>query len=184
MSVHTWTYKKVSALTDKEKKECVAEKLKEASKWWGFKYTFDELVNEVNKWFKRQPELFEYCGKTPEKYASDMLSEYKQYFDTIQNEGFDGVIKIRDHYKVDFIEYNGELYYKLGCDIPFRCRKYTEEKFTNKESLINYISKQDENMIGVYYDVEGFIIGFDTVLERINTFYKTHGENNILIEFG
>lgn len=184
MSVHTWTYKKVSALTDEEKNKCVEEKLKDVLRWHGFKYTFNELCTVVDGWFKRQPELFANRGISVEEYATNLLNEYTNYLNTIRYEGFDGIVKIRDHYKVDFFEHNGELYYRLGCDIPFRCRAYSQDVFIDKESLINYLKQQDENMVGVYHDVAGFITDFDSVLNSINTFYEKHGENNLLIEFG
>lgn len=185
MSCHTWVYKKVSALTDAEKTECVNKYLKDARNWWGFKCTLEDITERVKKWYKRQPEVFnEKIHGTPEQYAKNLLAEYTKKLNDIQIGGFNAIIQRYKDFYASFIKYNGEIYYNIGVDTVFRSYQYTNINFTDSEKLIDWLKQQNSDKIG-YYNNNNFIKGYSNILEtRIIDFFNVHGTNNICIQIG
>lgn len=186
MSCHTWTYKKVSALSKEEKQKFINKEIDFLKNWWGFKKPFSKVVDEVSEWLKHQPQVFEeeFAGRTPEQYAKDLIKEYQNKLNLYENQGFSTYLIEYRHNSHELITYKDETYIKIGFDTPCRIYGYREDKFTNVEDFINFLKTTDSDL-GFYNDNNDFIEGFSSELEkRIRDYFKKHGENNLLIQFG
>lgn len=193
MGCHTWTYKKVTALSEEEKQYFVGKEISELKDWWGFSIPIDEVVEEVTEWFNNDPQkLFAKEKRTSKKYALDMVQKYKDKLKDYQENGFEAFIRDYSSKPTAILKsYNGELYINIGFDDPCRVYGYPEEKFTDVDEFINWL-KVTDNTIGYYQsDYDGFennvefIEGFTEGLEKeIKDYFKLHGEDNLLIEFG
>lgn len=184
MGCHTWTYKKISALTQEEKNNIVNEAIKEAKNWWGFQDTFENIVKKVSKWPSKY--TFDILnGKTPEQYTVDMIDEFTEKLNRTVNEGLPYIIETLKDDSSRICEVNGELYYKIGFNDPFRVYGYPSETFTNLESLLEWL-KNYNNKIGFYDEIQQkFIDGYTQELENnIVEFFNKHGKDNLYIEFG
>ena len=184
MACHTWTYKKCSALTEEEKSKITKLEIKNISSWWGFKKTYEEIVETVKEW-KNIYDFDIYKGKTPEKYASDLISEFVQKRDDIKRQGFQYIIQHKEEYGAKFKTIDGEDYFLIGCDTPLRVYKYSEEKFTDCETLLDWVRTLNPKSYG-YYTIKGdWKEGWTTNLPIIvRDYFFKHGKENLYIEFG
>lgn len=181
MSYHTWVYKKAKSLTDEEKKVFTDRAVKEASNWWGFKHTKEEIVDIVRGWYKNQPGLYVGSG-TPEEYATDMIKEFTERLDNLGD--FDQWLKSHEDDYPTCTKYKGELYVNINVDYPFRFCSYSDICISSKQELLEFLQKQDPSMIG-YTDWNDFIEGFtDELIKRIDDYFTLHGEDNLLFDFG
>lgn len=187
MGCHTWVYKKVKALTEEEKYVLVDKEIKSLQMWWGFKHSTDKVIREVEEWFANDEQgLFVEETRSPVQYALDMIKKYYDKLNDYQENGFDAFIR---HKQKDvgatLIKYNNELYVNIGFDTPCRVYGYPEDKFTDIDELIDWL-KNTDNIIGYYVNNScEFIEGFTDELENeVRNYFKKHGEENLLIEFG
>lgn len=189
MGCHTWTYKKISALSESEKQDIVDKKIKDLSSWWGFNVSTDKVVERVRYWFENDKQgLWTNETKTPEQYALSMLQEYKSKLKAYQGKGFDAVVEYVEEYHSEIYvdRETKEKYWNIGFDDPFRMFGYPDVNFKNKDELLEYL-KNTDNMIG-YYDekkeynfVEGYTEG---LVKRIDEYFEKHGEDNLYLTFG
>lgn len=186
MGCHTWTYKKVTALSEEEKAGFVNKELDFLENWWGFKKPVEDVIRTVEKWFETQSELFEDETKTPTEYALDMIKEYKDRLNNYKSKGFEAFLnEYGDKLSSVLIEYNGTLYVNIGVDTPCRVYCYSEKEFTDVDEFINWL-KVTDNSFGYYsYECSEFIEGFTVGLEQqIRNYFKLNGEDDLLIKFG
>lgn len=193
MSCHTWTYKKVSALSEEKKQDIAQKAIEEAANWWGFKATLAELTEEVAEWMKEHPEIFD--EEEPSAYAENMVQQFKDQLADLQEHGFEAVVKY-DRDTSNFAEHNGELYYLIGFDVPVRVRpqaggEYPEETFTDRDEFLEFLRTTDCNIW--YHDIvaEGYVDhvyyhnGYsDEVIRVVKEYFAKHGEDNLYITFG
>lgn len=179
MGCHTWIYKKVSALTDEEKENFLTNYRENYNSWWGFELTKEELMRKIAKW-----EINYLKGKTIEQYADDLIEKYSFRRDEANNSTFDNIVAKYGDNLTYIRRKNRELYMFIKFDFPFRVFGYPEDKFTNVDELINWL-KVTDNQIGYYDEDSEFIEGFSEELEnRIRDFFKKHGENSLMVDFG
>ena len=196
MGCHARVYKKISALTDEEKNDILQFHLNDISRWWGFKLSLNEVIDEVKSWIEQDEK---YGTEEPlfppnmnvEKYAKDMIEKYTEILEDLNKNGFesDYILSNKYRFNIDLKKYRGEKYYKITVDSPFRVFGYPGNNFTNKKRLLNWLKKQPPHMIGFYKQDEDndwhFIEGYtDELEERITDFFEKHGERNLLFNFG
>lgn len=187
MGCHTWVYKRISALSEEEKTRIASEKDDfYINHWWAERKTVEELKEEVKKWFKEQPKIFNVknCG-TPREYAERIIREHEDSKKQYTEDPWKYFLKKHhDDYPVCF-ERGKETYVQIDCDSPFRVFDYPEEEFTDCENLISWLKKYKGDIEYYSETKNGIACGFCSELEqKIRGYFKLHGENNLLIDFG
>lgn len=179
MGVHTWVYVKASKLPQSERDIRVQARIAELKQWWGFKYSYDRVVEQCEKFIK-------HLGKTnvtAKEYADNLLAEYQGYLDEIQRDGWEAWCRQKGGpYR---IKRNGEHYVWIECDTPFRCMIANQEFFT-KQELLDFVHTLpvDTKKIECWVNDE-CIVGITPELEKcIDDLYNTYGEENVFIDFG
>lgn len=186
MGCHCWTYKKVEYLTAEEKQYFVDKELTELKKWWGFKKSTEKVINTVKRWFNNDEQgLYEDVKETPEEYALNMIQSYKDWLHDVQEKGFDAIIANKDNSITPLFKvYNNKLYINIDFDYPCRVYGYPKEEFTDVNEFIEWL-KITKYAIGYYENNGEFTSGFTEDLEKnIRAYFKKHGENSLLIQFG
>lgn len=186
MGCHCWTYKTVESLTDEEKQYFVNKELDELKNWWGFKVSNEKVIKTVTKWFNSDKEgWYKDVTETPKEYALNMIQEFTAKLNDVQEKGFDAIIANKDTSITPlFKEYNNKLYININFDYPCRVYGYPEEEFTDVNEFIEWM-KITKHAVGYYEDNGEFISGFTEGLEKnIRSYFKKHGESNLLIKFG
>lgn len=178
MSCHTWSYKKVSALTDVEKQDILSERLVRAENWWGFELSLDQLTEKVTSW----------CLSTSmdaKQYAYGMLDFHAKIRDNLKEKGFDYIIEFPDYCEIMSLNFNNELYFNIDCDKPFRLHERSKVLFTDQDKLIAFLKTKDSQMIVHYDDIlDTFIEGYtDGLVKSIEDYFEKHGKENLYFEF-
>lgn len=189
MGCHTWVYKKVSALTEKEKNDIKKEALDEVKEWWGFKVSEKAFEREIFKWFKEDPKLFDKkkLGE-PKEYAKRVKKKYQDDLNKLEKGEFKETLEYRRKMSgCEVRKYNNEDYYAIDFDNPFRLYGYPEDTFTRKEELLEYLKNYNPLSVG-YYDKDDdykFKEGYtEELVKRIEDYFKLHGEDNLYFMFG
>lgn len=181
MGCHCWTYKNIESLTDEEKQHIVDEEIDNLKNCWCFLKPTEDVIRDVETWFNNEPELYKNITETPEEYVLRLINKYTYILNKIQENGFNAVVT---HKRSTFKEYDGKLYVNIDFDRPCRVYGYPEEAFTNVNKLIKWL-KISKDTVGYYKDNGDFVKGFTESLENnIREYFKKHGENSLLIEFG
>lgn len=182
MGVHTWVYKKVSSLTPEEKTKYALKHLEDAKKWWGF----DTPLEKIKDRLKRIHDNIAHDDNNVslDDYVKNIMGKYNKKVKDIEERGFDAIVDRRKEYLATFYECNGELYYLIATDTPFRSFAYIENDFTEVEPLIRYL-RDNSKKVGYYNKNSTFVKGFSNNLERaIRAFFNKHTDNSLLINFG
>ena len=175
MSCHTWVYKRINSMSNDEINKEIDCVINERKQRFYMSLNEDEYANRMVK-------LTKDSSVAPMSYT-DAVKRYKEAREDTQY--------IID--KLELAKQNGDLsvitckngfdtsendtYLFLCCNTPFRCYEYTDKQFTNKDDLISYLHSIDSNKIEIYNNEK-------SLEEQIYDFFKLHGDNNLLFEFG
>lgn len=175
MSCHTWVYKKMSAMPQTEIDKIYDEAIAWLKKEWNHSCDVDEVFKTIG-------------GTIPKDELRKSVDKKKA-----QIEKF---FKRADENKINAIGYiyglqynskvvnDGDYYYQLCVDTPFRCRTYTNKTFNNKEELKKWIIENPS--LNISYEWFGKE-RHDTEMElfiMIDKFFEKHGDDNLYFDFG
>lgn len=175
MSCHTWVYKRISSMSKDEINREIDCVINERKQRFYMSSNEDEYANRMVK-------LTKDSSVAPMSYT-DAVKRYKEareetqlIIDKLTLAKQTGDLSVIT-YKNGFDTSEDDTYLFLCTNTPFRCYEYTDKQFTNKDELISYIHSVDPKKIEVYNNDK-------SLEEQIYDFFKLHGDNNLLFEFG
>lgn len=184
MGCHTWGYKKVSALSEEYKNNLVEEELKKYKYYWIYNVSKEQYLKEYNEMLSEN----EYSSSMDEKKYEEYLKTLDDEQKELRTRGFDKLLELKMKNSVEVLRIRGEYYWNITFDYPFRVCGYPENEFRSKSRLLKWLKKYSEDspgLIGYYDDNSDFVEGYTPELvERIEKFYKEHGEHNLFFNFG
>ena len=172
--IHTWVYKKVSAMSEINQKNIIETQLKRLRNSWIMRLSFDQAVKLVEE----DPEIKE----DPYKWVKRNKEKYQLLIEGLQEKGIEALDPYEE--SLEIIKYKGEIYYIYDYNEPLIVYGNPKETFDNKKDLKKWL-KRTKNEFG-YYDGEQktFIKGYSKTLENlIDEYFSKNGENNLYIEF-
>jgi len=177
MGCHTWVYIKLSALSEEQKQTIVQQKTQELENSFVINSSVDDIVQELEQLEPEDAQMI-LDGKTPQQYAEDAKKEITYRWNDLKNKGFNSKEIQNQKYNMNIRKFNGEKYYYLAFDTPFRIFGYPTEEFTDKEQLLNWLQKTHYRY-GYYNGNYEFVEGYtEELVKRINDFFEKYDKNN------
>lgn len=173
MGCHTWVYK---IATQEEIDTRKSEMIKNAKKF---------LSESKEKHMK--PIYKVYCKTDEDKKDWDAWYEWrKKECLKIINDGVTDEEAAKGDAK--YVYHNDKVYIQCGCDTPFRLYGYPEETFTDKNELLDFLKKNEDN-IGFYRKISDnnyeFTKGYTLdLVNEVMKYYEKYGEDNLYFSFG
>lgn len=175
MACHTWVYKRINSMSKDEINREIDCVINERKQRFYMSSNEDEYANRMVK-------LTKDSSVAPMSYA-EAVKRYKEAREETQliidkltfakQTGDLSVITCKNGFDTT----GNDTYLFLCTNTPFRCYEYTDEQFTDKDKLISYLHSIDSKKIKVYENNK-------SLEEQIYDFFKLHGDNNLLFEFG
>lgn len=175
MSCHTWVYKQINSMSNDEINKEIDCVINERKQRFYMSLNEDEYANRMVK-------LTKDSSVAPMSYA-DAVKRYKEAREDTQliidklelakQTGDLSVITCKNGFDTS----ENDTYLFLCCNTPFRCYEYTDKQFTDKDELISYLHSIDSKKIEIYNNEK-------SLEDQIYDFFKLHGDNNLLFEFG
>lgn len=185
MGCHTWTYRKTSTLSEDEKNLRVSTLLEL------YKGRYEKMLDketymkrEIDIHDRIREDIQDYPQYTEENYLSS-LQRTKDKIQLLENSGFDGYCQIKSYDTTRICYHNGEYYYRLHFDYPFRVYGYPEEVFTDKTELLEWLEEYSKNhIVSTCDEDDNEIDGYtNQLVDNINDYYEKYGDT-LLFMFG
>lgn len=181
MGCHTWFYNNIVNMPVNHKEHIKEKLIKDISGFWIMNTSKEEFIKEIQESITDDPKDQFYKLMLKDGYYEDQIKKYNKYLDILHNDIDINSLKLilDDCHSVKHIK--DKFFYCLtdfGWHDNFRIYGYPEEVFYDAKTLIEFLKKYEQSMIG---SKEPY--GFNSDIEKIiYEFFDTYP--NGMIRFG